>query len=170
MSNRVEPVIICALLGVVVGYWSHHVLVMLTRPHPFLRATTRPRTPAWGPCGGPPWPGVPARWTVVVVTASLYTLLDLAACPLPLASRWWLGTAAVLLTWCDATTHRLPDLITVPAWVGLIALLAADRVGHGPGSSQLGRAIAAGLVLAAAYLLAAMLTGAVGLGDAKAAG
>jgi leader peptidase (prepilin peptidase) / N-methyltransferase len=86
---------------------------------------------------------------------------------LVLAAACWLAVCTVALAWIDVAAHRLPDVLTGPAYAGTLVLLlaAAAASGHWP---TLLRALAGGLALAAAYLVLAVISrGGVGLGDAK---
>jgi leader peptidase (prepilin peptidase)/N-methyltransferase len=84
-----------------------------------------------------------------------------------LAALGWLTIVAIPLTFIDIAVRRLPDLLTVTAYAGTVALLAAAALSAGQ-PSRLGRAVLAGLVLTAAYLILFMASPAsIGLGDAK---
>ncbi|HIZ38229.1 MAG TPA: A24 family peptidase [Candidatus Ruania gallistercoris] len=79
------------------------------------------------------------------------------------------GTAVglALAVTADLAVHRLPDRLTVPTatWILLCWLTLCLTGAPWP---QLGRAVLAGLVLGAAFLLLCLLTpGGLGLGDAK---
>jgi len=80
------------------------------------------------------------------------------------------GVLAVALAAIDIATQRLPDLLTLSAYPILIILLAgAALVGHD--LAGLGRALLAGLALAGAFLVLALLRpGQLGGGDIKLAG
>lgn len=82
----------------------------------------------------------------------------------------FLGVLGVALAAIDIAVQRLPDRLTLPAYPVLITLLAgAAVVGHD--GAALVRALLAGLALAGAYLLLAILRpGQLGGGDIKLAG
>ena len=82
----------------------------------------------------------------------------------------YLGALGVSLAAIDISVQRLPDALTLPAYPVLIVLFAlAALAGHNPGA--LVRALAGGAVLAAAYLVLALLRpGQLGGGDIKLAG
>jgi leader peptidase (prepilin peptidase)/N-methyltransferase len=82
----------------------------------------------------------------------------------------YLGALGVSLAAIDLSVHRLPDALTLPAYPVLIILLAlAALAGHHAGA--LVRALAGCVVLAAAYLVLALLRpGQLGGGDIKLAG
>jgi leader peptidase (prepilin peptidase) / N-methyltransferase len=84
-----------------------------------------------------------------------------------LAALRVLATAGVPLAFIDAAVHRLPDLLTLPLYVGVTALLAAAAAtGHQRGA--LLRAVLAGAVLAGMFLaLVIVHPGGIGAGDAK---
>ncbi|MBO0831486.1 MAG: prepilin peptidase [Actinobacteria bacterium] len=81
-----------------------------------------------------------------------------------------LGALGIALAAIDLKVQRLPDLLTLPAYPVMLALLAAAAVvGHQPW--PLARAVLGGLALAGAYLLLGLIRpGGVGLGDIKLAG
>jgi leader peptidase (prepilin peptidase) / N-methyltransferase len=81
-----------------------------------------------------------------------------------------LGVLGVALGAIDIAVYRLPDRITLPAYLATLALLSLAAVlGHDAGA--LLRALLASLALAAAYLLLAILRpGQLGGGDVKLAG
>jgi leader peptidase (prepilin peptidase)/N-methyltransferase len=82
---------------------------------------------------------------------------------LVLAAVCWLAACAVPLAFIDAAVHRLPDVLTIPAYLGLVALLLP--AGHWP---VLLRAVLGGLALAGFYLAFLLISpSAPGLGDVK---
>jgi leader peptidase (prepilin peptidase)/N-methyltransferase len=86
---------------------------------------------------------------------------------LVLAAAGWLAICTVPLAWIDAAVHRLPDVLTAPAYAGTAAflLLAAATGGHW---HNLVRAALGGLVLAAFYLVLALISpSGMGIGDVK---
>lgn len=82
----------------------------------------------------------------------------------------WLAVLCVALATIDLIVYRLPDRLTLPAYPALAALLAgAALLNSEPGKFL--RAVLAGAVLAAGYLLLALIRpGDLGLGDVKLAG
>ncbi len=81
-----------------------------------------------------------------------------------LAATCWLAACAVPLAVIDATTRRLPDWLTIPAWAGTLALLAPA------GWPAFERALFGGLALAGFYLALVLISpSGLGLGDVKAA-
>ena len=82
----------------------------------------------------------------------------------------YLGALGVSLAAIDISVQRLPDALTLPAYPVLIVLLAlAALAGRNPGA--LVRALAGCMVLAAVYLVLALLRpGQLGGGDIKLAG
>jgi leader peptidase (prepilin peptidase) / N-methyltransferase len=82
----------------------------------------------------------------------------------------FLGALGVALAAIDVAVQRLPDLLTLPAYPILFALLACAAVASHD-SAALVRALLGGLALAGGYLLLALLRpGQMGGGDIKLAG
>lgn len=82
---------------------------------------------------------------------------------LVLAAVCWLAACAVPLAFIDAAVHRLPDVLTIPAYLGLVALLLSVDHWH-----VLLRAVLGGLALAGFYLAFLLISpSAPGLGDVK---
>ena len=82
----------------------------------------------------------------------------------------FLGVLGVALAAIDIKVKRLPDLLTLPAYPVMIALLGAAALTDGTGT-DLVRALLGGLTLAACYLLLALARpGQMGGGDIKLAG
>jgi leader peptidase (prepilin peptidase)/N-methyltransferase len=93
---------------------------------------------------------------------------------LVLAAVCWLAACAVPLAFIDAAVHRLPDVLTIPAYLGLVALLlwASHWASHWAGPAThwpvLLRAVLGGLALAGFYLIFLLISpSAPGLGDVK---
>jgi leader peptidase (prepilin peptidase)/N-methyltransferase len=87
--------------------------------------------------------------------------------PLVLAAAVWLAVFAGPLAWIDAAAHRLPDVLTAPAYAGTTALLlgAAAASGHW---NNLARAAVGGLGLATVYLILLLISpSGPGFGDVK---
>jgi leader peptidase (prepilin peptidase) / N-methyltransferase len=87
--------------------------------------------------------------------------------PLTAAALCWLtglGTAAALI---DLAVHRLPNLLTVPAFLGVSTLLATQAL-LDQDIAPLLRALLGGIGLAAFFLVLALASaGSLGLGDVK---
>ncbi|MFZ3491892.1 prepilin peptidase [Streptomyces sp. 5.8] len=79
------------------------------------------------------------------------------------AAHYWIAACGTALVVIDARVHRLPNVLTLPAFAGVSVLLAGAAVNGEQGS--LLRSIAAAGVLGAVFLL--MTFGGVGLGDVK---
>ncbi len=116
-----------------------------------------------------------ARWALAPVLAGWFALLvwrfghDGAWAVLPA----YLGLAVVgaVLAAVDADVHRLPDVLVLPAYPALLALLALASAVVGDWAALL-RAVLAGAVALVGYLALALLApgGGLGLGDVKLAG
>lgn len=90
-----------------------------------------------------------------------------AATALAAAAYLVAAAAGVILTVIDLRTHRLPNLVVVPALVLTVALLAASCLCGAPWDALV-RAVAAGAVLFALFLVLRILgRGAMGGGDVK---
>jgi leader peptidase (prepilin peptidase)/N-methyltransferase len=110
----------------------------------------------------------PAPWLVEVVAGAVCGLLAWrVADPWTLAALCWLGLAGVALAFVDVAVHRLPDLLTLPTYLGVLVLLAGAAVANGePG--RLGVAFLSGLGVAAFYFVLVLISPAgMGLGDVK---
>jgi leader peptidase (prepilin peptidase)/N-methyltransferase len=94
------------------------------------------------------------------VTAAAAAALALCAPdPLTLLGYCWVAGFGVVLGFVDVAVRRLPDRFTVPAYLGVLALVVAD-----------GRfdAVLSGAAVAGGYLLLVVISPAgMGLGDAK---
>jgi leader peptidase (prepilin peptidase)/N-methyltransferase len=77
----------------------------------------------------------------------------------------WLAVCGIALTLADWSAHLLPDRLTLPTAIGLLALLGAAAVADQDGTALV-RALGGALALGGFYLLAALFTN-VGLGDVK---
>jgi leader peptidase (prepilin peptidase)/N-methyltransferase len=108
----------------------------------------------------------PAPLVPEVLTAAGFALAALIGGPLlQTAATCILALFTVALALIDASVHRLPDTLTLPAFAVTALLLAGAALGRGqPGIIP--RLLAAALALAAVYVLFALLGG-MGLGDAK---
>lgn len=86
---------------------------------------------------------------------------------LVLAAACWLALCCVPLGFIDAAVHRLPDLLTAPAYGGAVALLLAAAV-TGEDWHALIRALFGGAALAGLCLILTVLSpSGMGLGDVK---
>jgi leader peptidase (prepilin peptidase) / N-methyltransferase len=136
--------------------------------------------PACGERAGPP------PLAVAVSTAVLFGALAARVHPglathvhpgLVLAATCWLAACTVPLVFIDATVHRLPDALTVPAYAGTVVLLlvaaataSPETVGAADGRPWpvLLRAVLGGFALAGFYLVLLLVSPAsMGLGDVK---
>ena len=117
----------------------------------------------------PPLNG-PAPLAAGAVAALLLGALAARLYPSPaLPAACWLALCAVPLAFIDATSRRMPDLLTFTAYGGTVVLLALAAADGGHWGT-LGRAMLGGIVLSAFYLGIALVSpGAMGLGDVKAA-
>ncbi|MCU1537552.1 MAG: prepilin peptidase [Humibacillus sp.] len=124
--------------------------------------------------------GPPPRVSVAVLPVVLALLWGLLGLRFGLAAGGalvpaYLGFAAVAvaLAWVDADVHRLPRGLTRPAYPLLVGQLALASLASGDWAA-LRRAVVAGLVLWAVYLVlavvAALLGSGFGLGDVTLAG
>ncbi|GAA4229636.1 leader peptidase (prepilin peptidase)/N-methyltransferase [Streptosporangium album] len=150
---------------------------------------------AWaGPLSAARCPGCrgrigPPPLAVEVVTALVLAALALLALPSPrpgvtpagqhpgllpdvasageLAAYGWLAVVTVALVFVDAAVHRLPDRLTLSAYLGTAALLTVTALSGGRFDDLL-RAGLGGLALAAFYLTLFLINPAgMGLGDVK---
>ncbi|MER5988679.1 A24 family peptidase [Streptomyces sp. NPDC001787] len=79
------------------------------------------------------------------------------------AAHYWVATCGTALILIDAKVHRLPNVLTIPAFAGTTTLLAAASAAGEHGS--LSRSLAAAAALGTAFAL--MTFGGMGLGDVK---
>jgi leader peptidase (prepilin peptidase)/N-methyltransferase len=125
-----------------------------------------------GGCGGCPdcalGPPTGVLEGLGAVAGGLLALGHQAPPAVPVASWLLLLGAAVVLSWIDGLTHRLPDVVLGPVTVAMVAMLGAEAASGGQGG-RFARALVAAAVLAGGYLLVAVLSGGLGLGDVKAA-
>lgn len=94
-----------------------------------------------------------------------------------LAAACWLAACAVPLVFIDAAVHRLPGVLTGPAYAGTVLLLLVAAATAGPESPGaaggrpwpvLLRAVLGGFALAGFYLVLLLVSpSAMGLGDVK---
>jgi leader peptidase (prepilin peptidase)/N-methyltransferase len=86
-----------------------------------------------------------------------------------LVATGWFVICAVPLAFIDARLHRLPDVLTGPAYAGVMVCLIVAAATMNAWVS-LGRAVLGGAILASCYLAVAVISrGQIGLGDVKAA-
>jgi leader peptidase (prepilin peptidase) / N-methyltransferase len=138
-------------LGAVAGFAGRVLLARLRR----------------GVACAPPWPELAcaALWAVVGARGADGGLPSWWL-PVPLVLAWF----AVPLTAADLARRRLPDALTVPAGVALLAaVVCAAAAGGGPGLAA--RAVAGAVAFGGAHLLVhAVAPGALGAGDVKLSG
>jgi leader peptidase (prepilin peptidase)/N-methyltransferase len=128
----------------------------------------RPAGSPWARCPGCRARLGPPPLTIELVTAVLFGAIAARVHPgLVLAAACWLAACCVALAWIDVDVHRLPDVLTVPAYAGTAGLLLL-AAGAGAPWPDLLRALLGGLALAACYLALVVISrSAIGLGDAK---
>ncbi len=126
----------------------------------------RPAIRCWH-CGS--WIGAPMA--IEVVTAAVLALLAARIGFQPaLGAAAFLAILGVALAQVDVAVQRLPDRLTLPAYPGMIVLLALAAAADDawPGFA---RALLGGLALGAAYLVLGLLSASqLGGGDIKLAG
>lgn len=113
--------------------------------------------------------GVAIRRPVLEVAAALVTGLGFAlAWPsATLILVGWAGLLTVILGAVDIAAHRLPDALTLPAIPVTAGLVLATGL-LAPGSGSLGSAVVAAVVVTAVFwAVAALAPRAMGLGDVK---
>lgn len=151
---------VCAVLGGAVGTGLHRALE---------HRWPRPATPAGEPATRS-HRSVGALY-VAAATAVLFGLTALWTGPrTDLPAFLVLAAAAVLLVLVDVRHHLLPNLVIGPTFLAGAAFLLLSAVIDGSGA-DLGRAAAGAGVLAAGFLLLALLSpSGLGMGDVKLAG
>ena len=83
------------------------------------------------------------------------------------AAAGWIATFGIVLSFVDATVHRLPDRLTMPALAGATTFLTATAI-LTSAFSHLLSAIAGAVMLSGFYLVMVLAKpNAIGLGDAK---
>jgi leader peptidase (prepilin peptidase)/N-methyltransferase len=106
---------------------------------------------------------------VELTTAVLFGLLAARLGPVPeLVAFLYLGALGVALTAIDLDVRRLPDVLTLPAYPVVIALLGVASFG-GPGGGPMVRGLIGALVLLVFYF-GLFVLGGMGFGDVKFAG
>jgi leader peptidase (prepilin peptidase)/N-methyltransferase len=115
------------------------------------------------------WLGAP--FAAELCTAAVLALLAVRFAGQPVTGAFaFLGVAGVALAQTDSAAQRLPDVLTLPAYPGLLALLAMAAIAGGQWTA-LARAAESGLVTGAAFLVIGLVSGGqLGGGDVKLAG
>ncbi|HEV7896996.1 MAG TPA: A24 family peptidase [Planosporangium sp.] len=110
----------------------------------------------------------PATAVVAATAGGVFALLACRVTSVPaLAAYCWVAALGIVLGFVDATLHRLPDRLTLPAFVGALALLAADALAHDR-FTALCSAVLSGAAMAAFYAALVLISPAgMGAGDAK---
>ena len=118
-------------------------------------------------CGTP----IGAALAIELLTAAVLGLLMFRLGPHPATAAFaYMAVVGVALAQVDTAVRRLPDRLTLPAYPALIILLALAAAATGTWSA-FGRALLAGLVLAAVYAALGLISrGQLGGGDIKLAG
>ncbi|MGW6914418.1 prepilin peptidase [Kitasatospora sp. NPDC054939] len=109
----------------------------------------------------------PAPWLPELAAVAAFGLLN-ARDGLPpglVAVLWWVAAAGVALGFVDAAVHRLPDALTLPAFLGTAVLLTTAALLEGRPDVLL-RCLAAAGAMGAFYGVLALVAP-IGLGDAK---
>jgi len=181
-------VAVCGALGLVIGSFLNVVVWRVPRGEsvvhppsacPSCGARVRPRdnvpVVSWlllrGRCRDCREP-ISARYpSVELLTGVLFAATARLVGPSwELPAYLYLVAIGVALAFIDIDVHRLPDVITLPSYPVVLALLAVAAAGTGDWSSYL-RALAGGLVLWAFYrLLVAVYRKGMGMGDVKLGG
>ncbi|MDP9841346.1 prepilin peptidase [Streptosporangium lutulentum] len=128
--------------------------------------------------GEPSPPAGPPPLVVEAATALALGALALRAAPeasfppevtwvAELLALWWLAVIAVTLAFVDLAVHRLPDRLTLAAYLGTGGLLTVAALAGGRLDDLLGAGLG-GAALAAFYLVLFLVNPAgMGLGDVK---
>ncbi|MEU6406183.1 A24 family peptidase [Streptomyces sp. NPDC046985] len=116
------------------------------------------RCPACREKAGPP-AGLPEALTGAAFAALAVT----GASGWTGAAQYWLAACGAALAIIDLKVHRLPDVLTLPASIGTLLLLAGAALAGEPGNFW--RALTAAGLVTAVYL-ALVVTG-MGMGDVK---
>lgn len=144
-----------------------HCSHRLVRSGPRALLTILPSTGRCPACGnrvGPP-PGAVEVVTAVVLAVLAWRI----STPLPLLALCWVAVVGVALAFIDAAVHRLPDRLTLAAFVGAFGLLGTAALAGGQ-LGQLRTALVCALAVAGFYLILVLISPAgMGLGDGKAA-
>jgi leader peptidase (prepilin peptidase) / N-methyltransferase len=182
----VKPTLIAslALAGFAIGWIQRTLIVALAVPagqpprqacpacgyqiFPSRLMSARPALPPSSRCpacrarAGPP--PLATELTAGLVLGALAARLP----PGPvLAAACWLAICAVPLAFIDAAAHRLPDVLTAPAYAGTAALLLLAAATSGQWHNLV-RAGLGGIALAGFYLALVLINpSGMGMGDAK---
>jgi leader peptidase (prepilin peptidase)/N-methyltransferase len=110
----------------------------------------------------------PAAGRVTVTAAAVFAVLaSRVTGPLPLLACCWVAALGIVLGFVDVALRRLPDRLTLPAFAGALALLAADAFADGR-LTALGSAMLTALALAGGYAVLVLINPAgMGAGDVK---
>jgi leader peptidase (prepilin peptidase)/N-methyltransferase len=117
--------------------------------------------------------GVVALWAMsVLVTQPLMSLtgVELFGLALSVGAFVYLAATSVALALIDLDTHRLPNMIVLPAYVVGAVLLGAAALLAGDGQRLLGAGIGLAAMWLAYFLMAVLYPGGMGFGDVKLAG
>jgi leader peptidase (prepilin peptidase)/N-methyltransferase len=110
----------------------------------------------------------PATGMVALTAMAVFALLACrVTAPLALAAFCWVAALGIVLGFVDGALHRLPDRLTMPAFGGALAFLAADALLR-ERPTALGSAVLSGLAMAGFYVVLVLINPAgMGAGDAK---
>ena len=153
-------VTVLAVLGAGVGGWLTRALADASYRHVEERQQPLPRHSWW------------LVIAVAVAWASMTLRLGGQAQWSLLPAYLYLGAVGAALALIDIDVHRLPDLIVLPSYPIVFALLLVPTVVTGQWGALL-RGVLAGLALFLVYLVLALVSpggGGLGLGDVKLAG
>ena len=172
-----------ALVGLVIGWGQRTVIFRLAVPagepprracpgcgHQVPSAWRRPwlAGPSAGRCAACHARSGPPPLVVEISAALLLGALAARLDPgLVLVAASWLALWAGPLAWIDAASHRLPNVLTAPAYAGTAALLLLAAA-TGEDWPDVLRALLGGFLLAAFYLILALISpSGMGIGDVK---
>ncbi|HEV2089240.1 MAG TPA: A24 family peptidase [Cryptosporangiaceae bacterium] len=153
----VPPAVLPGVLLVVLGAGAGWLVARVTL------GALRPEPDGWSVDPGHPVVDV----ATAVVFAVLFWLVGTAAAG---PAYLYLGALALVLGAVDLARHRLPDVLTLPAYPALGALLAVASLGSGDGEALLRACFGAAACFGVYYLLAVLVPEAMGFGDVKLAG
>ncbi|MCX4682220.1 A24 family peptidase [Streptomyces sp. NBC_01433] len=129
-----------------------------------LRAAVPLLSPPRGRCSACRTPWSADRGLPEAVTAFAFALIAASGMTgWTAAAHYWVAACGTALALIDAKVHRLPNVITLPAFAGVIVLLGGAAASGEQGS--LLRSLAAAAALGAVFFL--MTFGGIGLGDVK---
>lgn len=120
-------------------------------------------------CGEP----ISVRYPLVeLLTAGVFGALAwaLSGQPWAVPAYLWVGGVGVALAAIDIETHRLPDVLTLPSYAVVAALLVLPAIAYDAWPSYLRALLGAVALFAFYFLLAFIKPGAMGFGDVKLAG